>query len=126
VTGVFVNRSVPVPSFKSSTNACIALMYVMVFLCCHDLIVHCGPHVKVGSDTTVGNTRESEQWHAKQRSRKAKRVGAGVGVRVRVSVRVRVTVRGRVRHIMRVRVSVRVRGESASVARTAASTTSES
>ena len=66
---LFVNRSVPVPSFKSWTNAFTALMYVMVFLCCHDLIVHCGPHVKVGCDTTVGNTRESEQWHAKQRSR---------------------------------------------------------
>ena len=81
---LFVNRSVPVPSFKSWTNAFTALTYVMVFLCCHDLIVHCGPHVKDGDHTTVGNSRESDQWHAKQRSRKAKIVGTGVGGRVSV------------------------------------------
>ena len=101
-----MNRSVPVPSFKSWTNSFTAFLYVMVFLFCHALIVHCGPHAKEGCDTTVGNSRESDQWHAKQRSRKANIVGAGVGVRVSVRGRVRGT--GRQIVIVRVRVRVRV------------------
>ena len=76
---LFVNRSVPVPSFKSWTHACTALMHVMVFLCCHDLIVHCGPHVKVGCDTTVGDAKDLRAGQAACERSGARDASSSVG-----------------------------------------------
>ena len=86
MAALFVDRSWPVPSFKSWTNALTVIVQLALFLGLHGLLAHCGPHVKAQGDVAraeLGQPAPNEaaqdamgdRWHEENRERKMK-VGA--------------------------------------------------
>ena len=73
LTALWIDRSMPVPSFKSWTNCVTVLVDIGVLLFCHDLLFHCGPHL--GEPILAARMRDSQdgdKWHADEKKRKKK------------------------------------------------------